>query len=51
MGNRFAENQLRNIWEEIMKRFRTIEVVGQETRLKSNFIRGIRSMPVQVKRW
>jgi cytochrome P450 len=51
MGNRLAEMQLRIIWEEIMKRFRAIEVVGQETRLKSNFIRGIRSMPVQVKRW
>jgi cytochrome P450 len=51
MGNRLAEMQLRIIWEEIMKRFRAIEVVGQETRLKSNFIRGIRSMPVQVNRW
>jgi len=51
MGNRLAEMQLRIIWEEIMKRFRAIEVVGQETRLKSNFIRGIRSMPVQVERW
>jgi len=50
MGNRLAEMQLRIIWEEIMKRFRHIEVTGPETRLKSNFIRGIREMPVRLHR-
>jgi cytochrome P450 len=50
MGNRLAEMQLRIIWEEIMNRFESIEVVGPETRLKSNFIRGIKSLPVVVKR-
>ena len=29
MGNRLAEMQLRILWEEIMQRFDTIEVVGQ----------------------
>ena len=50
MGNRLAEMQLRIIWEEIMRRFENIEVTGPETRLKSNFIRGIRQMPVRVTR-
>ena len=50
MGNRLAEMQLRIIWEEIMQRFRYIEVTGPETRLKSNFIRGIREMPVRLHR-
>ncbi len=50
MGNRLAEMQLRIIWEEIMKRFSFIEVTGPETRLKSNFIRGIKSIPVRVHR-
>ena len=50
MGNRLAEMQLRIIWEEIMKRFENIEVTGPETRLKSNFIRGIKEMPVRVTR-
>lgn len=50
MGNRLAEMQLRIIWEEIMKRFENIEVVGAETRLKSNFIRGIRELPVRLTR-
>ncbi|MFW6094522.1 MAG: cytochrome P450 [Pseudomonadota bacterium] len=51
MGNRLAEMQLRIIWEEIMKRFHTVELVGPERRLKSNFIRGIREMPVRVHRY
>ena len=51
MGNRLAEMQLRIIWEEIMNRFRWVEVVGEETRLKSNFIRGIKALPVRVHRW
>ena len=51
MGNRLAEMQLRIIWEEIMKRFRWVEVVGKETRLKSNFIRGIKKLPVRLHPW
>jgi cytochrome P450 len=50
MGNRLAEMQLRVVWEEIVQRFRFIEVTGPETRLKSNFIRGIRSLPVRLHR-
>ena len=50
MGNRLAEMQLRVIWEEIMRRFERIEVTAAESRLKSNFIRGIRSLPVRVHR-
>ncbi len=46
MGNRLAEMQLRLIWEEILKRFEKVEVVGPVTRLASNFVRGITEMPV-----
>lgn len=46
MGNRLAEMQLRLVWEEIVARFDRVEVVGTVTRLKSNFVRGITSMPV-----
>ncbi len=48
MGNRLAELQLRVLWEEIMKRFRHVEVVGDVERLSNNFIRGIRNVPVRV---
>ena len=50
MGNRLAEMQLRVIWEEITKRFHFVEVTGPAQRLKSNFIRGIRNLPVRVHR-
>lgn len=46
MGNRLAEMQLRVLWEEIMKRFRHIELVGDVVRLPNNFIRGIAEVPV-----
>ncbi len=48
MGNRLAELQLRILWEEIMKRFHTVEVVGEVERLPNNFIRGIKDLPVRL---
>ncbi len=48
MGNRLAEMQLRVLWEEIMRRFHTVELVGDVTRLPNNFIRGIKDVPVRL---
>jgi cytochrome P450 len=48
VGNRLAELQLRIVWEEILKRFRWIEVVGEPQRVRSNMIRGYQSMPVKI---
>ena len=48
MGNRLAEMQLRVLWEEIMKRFHKVEVVGDIERLPNNFIRGIKNVPVRL---
>lgn len=48
VGNRLAELQLRVLWEEILKRFDAIEVMGPPQRLRSNFVRGIRSLPVRI---
>jgi cytochrome P450 len=48
MGNRLAEMQLRVLWEEIMKRFHTVELVGDVERLPNNFIRGIKDVPVRL---
>jgi hypothetical protein len=49
MGNRLAEMQLRILWEEILKRFQTVEVVGTVERSSNNFIRGITDVPVRLK--
>ena len=48
MGNRLAEMQLRVLWEEIMKRFRMIEVVGEPVRTLSSFVKGYTQLPVRV---
>lgn len=48
VGDRLAEMQLRILWEEILKRDLKIEVVGPPVRLYSNFIRGIRALPVRI---
>jgi len=49
LGNRLGEMQLRVIWEEIHKRFKNIEVVGDPVYLKSSFIHGIRELPVRIR--
>ena len=49
VGNRLAEMQLRVIWEEIMKRFSKVEVTGEPVLVNSNFIHGIRELPVTLR--
>ena len=48
VGNRLAELQLKILWEEILKRFPVIEVVGPPKRLLSNFVRGISELQVRI---
>ncbi len=48
MGNRVAEMQLRIAWEEILKRFSHIEVVGEPVRVRSGFVKGYLELPVRV---
>jgi len=48
MGNRLAEMQLRVVWEEILKRFRMVEVVGEPQRTYSSFVKGYTHLPVRV---
>lgn len=48
VGNRLAEMQLNILWEEILTRFSSIEVMGEPTRVRSNFVRGYTYMPVKL---
>lgn len=48
VGNRVAEMQLTIIWEEILKRFPEIRVVGEPTRTYSAFVHGFETMPVVI---
>jgi cytochrome P450 len=48
VGNRLAELQLRILWEELLPRHPVIEVLASPRRTYSNFIHGMRSMPVRI---
>jgi cytochrome P450 len=48
VGDRLADLQLRILREEILTRNLDIEVMGPPKRLYSNFIRGIRELPVRI---
>ncbi len=48
-GMRLAELQLRIVWEEILKRFHTIEVVGDPVRIRSSFVHGFAKLPVKIR--
>jgi len=48
VGNRLAELQLRILWEEILKRFPVIDVVGAPVRVRSTFVRGFSQLPVRI---
>jgi cytochrome P450 len=46
VGNRLAEMQLQIVWEEILKRFSRVEVVGKPELIYSTFVRGFKTLPV-----
>ena len=48
VGDRLAEQQIRILWEEVLNRDLRFEIAGAPQRLYSNFIRGIRSLPVKI---
>lgn len=48
VGNRVAEMQLTIIWEEILKRFPEIKVVGEPELNWSAFVHGFESLPVII---
>jgi cytochrome P450 len=49
LGMRLAELQLKIIWEEILKRFDNLEVVGEPERVYSSFVRGYTTLPVRIR--
>ncbi len=48
MGNRLAEMQLRVIWEEILKRYPKIEVMGEPVYTANPFTKGYGSLMVRI---
>ena len=50
MGSRVAELQLRVLWEEILQRFKRIEIQEEPDRVFSSFVHGYSKLPVTVTR-
>ena len=50
VGNRLAELQLQVLWDEILKRFPPSRSSGPPVRAYSNFLRGIKALPVRIGR-
>ena len=50
VGNRLAEMQLKIVWEEIMKRWSHVEVMGEPERVPSSFVKGYQTLPVRLHR-
>ncbi|MEM6748736.1 MAG: cytochrome P450, partial [Pseudomonadota bacterium] len=48
VGNRLAEQQIRILWEEILKRFPTIRVLSPPERTPSVFVKGYTKMMVEI---
>lgn len=50
LGGGLARLEVRVVLEELLRRVASIEVTGEPTRLRSNFINGLKSLPVRVTR-
>lgn len=48
LGAWLARLEVRVVFEELLRRVSSIEVTGEPTRLRSNFINGLKSLPVRV---
>lgn len=48
LGAQLAETQMRAIFSELVKRFRRVEMLAPPVFLRSNFQRGVKSLPVKL---
>ena len=48
-GAPLARMEIRVMFEELLPRLRDVELTGPVTRLRSNFINGVKHMPVRVR--
>jgi cytochrome P450 len=48
LGNNLARMEVRLMFEELIPRLRTIELTGDVRRVRSNFVNGIKTLPVRV---
>lgn len=49
LGASLARQEIRAVFDELLKRYPNVQQTGEATRLRSNFIRGIKSLPVKLR--
>ena len=49
LGNALARMEIRLMFTELIPRLASIELNGEVTRVRSNFINGIKKFPVRVE--
>ena len=49
LGNMLARMEIRLMFDELLPRLRNIELAGEVTRVRSNFVNGIKKFPVRVE--
>jgi hypothetical protein len=49
LGAHLARLEVRVMFEEMVPRVKSLEIIGPIERLRSNFINGIKHMPVRVE--
>ncbi len=48
LGNNLARLEIRLMFETLLPRIKTIELAGEVTRVRSNFVNGVKKFPVRV---
>jgi cytochrome P450 len=49
MGNNLARLEIRLMFETLLPRLKSVELAGDVRRVRSNFVNGIKSLPVRVQ--
>ena len=49
LGSALARMEMRVVFSELLPRLRSVELAGEVTRVRSNFVNGIKQFPVRVQ--
>jgi cytochrome P450 len=49
LGNNLARLEIRLMFETLLPRLKSVELAGDVRRVRSNFVNGIKSLPVRVQ--
>jgi cytochrome P450 len=50
IGQRIARSELRIFWEELLPKLKSVELAGEPKYLQTNFVGGLKSLPIRFKK-